>query len=538
MSKEKSNSFIKGAAILGVAAIIIKLMGAVFRIPLGNMIGDMGMSYYQSAYPIYNYLLVISTAGVPTAIAKIISEKIALGDHKGADKVLRTSLIMMIIVGSLFSLSLFLFSGSITAYVKNPNAIYSILAITPAIFFVSLMSVYRGYFQGYQHMEVYAYSQIIEQFTRVTIGFLLAYLFLKKGVEYSAAGATFGATIGAFFGSVLIIYMYLKFKRDVEIDLTKNFKEESSKDILKNLLNIAIPITLGASILPIMTVFDLAIVMRRLIDVGYTTLEANKLYGQLTGYAQTVVNLPQVVTSAVQISIVPAISRFTVLKDDFRRNHTIEVGLRLALIIGLPSSVGLALLSGGIMRLLYPFQTEIASNIGAILGILGFGVVFLSIFQITTGILQGLGRQKLPALNLFYGAILKLILSYVLVGIKILNIKGAAIATVSAYALASFLNFRSMAKVSKLKIKYKEVFLKPIIDVFVMVIVVIVVRFVVTPFSDKLATLLSVFIGGFTYIIMLFVTNTITEEELRIIPYGSKLKSMGRFVGRFRRKNG
>lgn len=535
VKKQKpSNSFLKGVAILGMAGIIIKIIGATFRIPLANKIGDLGMGYYQSAYPIYMYLSVIATAGIPTAIAKIVSEKVAIGDHIGANRILKVALTLMMIVGGTISLSLIFSSPMLAQYVKNEKAVYSLYAIAPAIFFVSIMSVFRGYFQGYQKMEAYAFSQVIEQFARVTVGLSLAFMLVPKGLEYSSAGATFGATAGGIAGSILIFIMFIKYKNTGDFTQLVEHDNETSKSIIKRLMMVAIPITLGASILPVMTVFDLAIVMRRLNDIGYMGQEANKLYGQLTGYAQTVVNLPQVVTAAVQISIVPAISQFVTIGDRVRRDDTIEAGVRLALIIGLPCSVGLVLLSEGIMKLLYPMQMDIASSTGDILGILGWGVIFLSMFQITTGILQGIGKQSIPMKNLFFSAILKGILSYVLVGVSVLNIKGAAIATVSAYALASILNFIMMVKETKVSLSFKSVFLKPIVSVAVMGIVVKFSYILMTlAISERISTALSVAIGGATYIVMLFVTNTLTDKDLEMMPGGSKLKKLNEKFGRF-----
>lgn len=532
-NKKQSNSFLKGAAILGIAAIVIKIIGATFRIPLANKIGDLGMGYYQSAYPIYIYLSVIATAGIPTAIAKVVSEKVAIGDHEGANRILKVSLALMMIVGGAISLALIFSAPTLSYYVKNEKAVYSMYAIAPAIFFVSIMSVFRGYFQGYQRMEAYAWSQVIEQFARVSVGLFLAFMLVSKGLEYSAAGATFGATAGGLVGSILIFIMFIKYRNTGDFTQLVPHDNESSKSIIKRLMMVAIPITIGASILPVMTIFDLAIVMRRLNDIGYMGQEANRLYGQLTGYAQTVVNLPQVITAAVQISIVPAISQFVTLKDKIRCDDTIEAGVRLALIIGLPCSVGLVLLSEGIMKLLYPMQLEIASNTGSILGILGWGVVFLSMFQITTGILQGIGKQNIPMKNLFFSAILKAVLSYVLVGVKVLNIRGAAIATVSAYALAAILNFIMMVKETKIKISFKDVFLKPIISVAVMGLVVklsyIILNLMI---SERLSTAIAVTLGGVVYLIMLFVTNTLTDKDLEMMPGGSKLKKLNEKMGK------
>jgi len=538
MTKKSGQSFIKGAAILGVAAIIIKVMGAFFRIPLANLIGDEGMSYYQTAYPMYNWLIVISTAGFPAAIAKIIAERNAVGDHYGAHKVFKTILKLMSAVGLVGMLVMMLGADWVTSYVKNAGGYYSFLALGPAILFVAMMSAFRGYFQGLQDMKPYAFSQIVEQFFRVGLGLGLAFTFYKYGLEFASAGATFGATSGAFFGFLIIGGYYIHVKRkgglgDIDVRLP-NQPEESEREIIAKVMKIAIPITIGASVIPIMTMLDLFIVMRRLHDIGIVD-QANDLYGQLTGYAQTLVNLPQTITAAVQISLVPAIAALSAQQAKKEMNHTIETGLRLGLIIGLPCSLGLITLAEPIMKLLYPMQIEIASSTGAILGILGWGVLFLSMYQVTTGILQGLGKQNLPARNLFMGAVLKGILSYVLVGIPALNILGAAIATVSAFALASTLNFLSLIQATGFKPNWSKIFFKPAIDGAVMVIAVKITYYfanmiALTKFNPlsagRLATVAAVCVGGMTFVLMLFVTKTLTDEDLEMMPGGSKLKKL------------
>lgn len=538
MSKKTGQSFIKGAAILGVAAIIIKVMGAFFRIPLANLIGDEGMSYYQTAYPMYNWLIVISTAGLPAAIAKTIAERTAVGDHYGAHRVFKTILKLMMVIGFVGMLVMMLGADWVTSYVKNAGGYYSFLALGPAILFVAIMSAFRGYFQGLQDMKPYAYSQIIEQFFRVGLGLGLAFLLFKYGLEYASAGATFGATSGAFFGFLIIFFYYQRMKKKGALgDIENRLPEhplESEREIIGKVLKIAVPITIGASVIPIMTMLDLFIVMRRLHDIGIVE-QANNLYGQLTGYSQTLVNLPQTVTAAVQISLVPAIAALSAKRASDEMNHTIETGLRLGLIIGLPCALGLVSLAEPIMKLLYPMQIEIASSTGSILAILGWGVLFLSMYQVTTGILQGLGKQNLPARNLFMGMILKGVLSYTLVGIPALNIRGAAIATISAFACASILNFVSLIKSVDFRPNWTKIFVKPAIDGAVMVVAVKITYYFVNmlalnAFSElsagRLATVAAVGIGGITFAIMLFVTGTLTEEDMEMMPGGSKLKKL------------
>lgn len=527
--RNSSSTFIRGAAILGAAAILVKVLGAFFRIPLGNIIGDKGMGYYQGAYAYYIMLLTASTAGIPTAIAKIVSERLAKGNERGAMSIVRVSNILMLVIGIGTAALLFVFAPLITDANQNYGSLMSMRALAPALFFVSMMAVYRGYFQGRQMMEPFAISQVVEQLFRVVGGLGLAVVFLKSGFEYAAAGATFGATTGAVIGFIVVYYMYRKFVKTSGIDFQQGSDEhESFWRVLGEILLVAIPITIGASVMPIMGLFDASIVIVRLKEIGFSGPEAESLYGQLSGFAQSIVNLPQVITAAVQISIVPSIANLRTLRDFKGLTHNVETGMRLAMIIGLPTAVGISLLAEPIIRLLYFNQPDVWVTTGKILAVYGWGIIFLSLYQITTGIIQGFGKPVLPAIFLMVGAIFKLVLNYVLVSLPALNVLGAAIATVTAFAVAAVLNVVYIMTRKEIDLSVSKIFFRPMIDAAVMGIVVVVSHMVlVMVLPDRLATTVSILIGGFIYLIMLFVTDTITDEDLDMMPGGGKIKKLG-----------
>lgn len=532
-------SFVKGAAILGLAAVVVKIMGAFFRIPLGNFIGSEGMSYYQGAYAFFNQLLVVSTAGIPTAIAKIVSERLATGNERGASRVLKAASKLMLFIGVMTSVFMFVAAPIIANKTGNEGAMYPMLSFVPALFFVSLMAVYRGYFQGRQMMEPYAWSQVVEQFFRVIGGLALAVVLINSGLQYAAAGATLGASIGAAVGFVCLYYMYKKFEKNNKEMLQQG--DEIHEPFLKiagEIFWIAIPITIGASVMPVMGIADASMVIIRLKDIGIDSETAKSLYGQLSGFAQSIVNLPQVVTAAVQISIVPAIANLRVKGDSAGMSHNVETGLRLAMIIGLPCAVGIALLSEPIITLLYPMQPDIWVTTGKILGIYGWGIIFLSLYQITTGMIQGLGKPILPAVFLLFGAVAKVILTYVLVAIPSLNVLGAAMSTIFAFALASLLNIGFILTRKEIKISYTQVFVRPLIDVAAMGAMVLLsykVLSLVTP--GRLSTVGAILVGGLVYVLMLFATDTITDEDMTIMPGGAKLNKLKRKL-RFTKKRG
>ena len=523
MSKD---NFLKGAAILGIAGVIVKILGAFYRIPLNNILGSEGIGYYQTAYPLYVLLLTISTSGFPVAVAKLVSEKNALGDHRGAHKVFKVAFLGMLIAGVLTSIFVFINAKGIVKGLANEDAYYALIALVPALFFVPIMSVFRGYFQGRQTMTPTAISQIVEQLFRVTMGLLLTYHLLDRGLPIAAGGASFGGSIGAIAGAItmIIIYIFQRGKIREEIkDSPRN--EETVSKIIKDLLIIAIPITIGAAIVPIMNSIDTLLVFKRLESVGFSKAEANALFGQLTGHAQTLINLPLIFSTALAISLVPAVSIANTKKNYREIKNITSSGIRTTLLIGLPCAFGLFILAEPIIGLLYfKLSPEEIISTGEILSILSFGVIFLTLVQSLTAILQGLGKPLVPVANLAIGAIVKVFLTYTLTGIRSINVKGAAISTVTAYLIAALLDLAAVHKYTRLKFNTKEIFIKPFISSIGMALVakLIHVSFI-NIIGDKLSTIIAIIIAAIIYFVLLIITGSLTYEDFKLLPKGDKI---------------
>ncbi|MDR1027958.1 MAG: polysaccharide biosynthesis protein, partial [Clostridiales Family XIII bacterium] len=418
-------TFMHGALILTAAGVISKILGAFFRIPLANLIGAEGMGYYQAVYPVYTLLLTISIAGFPVAVSRMVSERVAFKDYYGAHRVFRVSLAVMTVLGAALFLALFLGADLVIGYVETlSGAVYAMRAIAPALFFVTVMSAYMGYFQGMRNMKPSAAVQIVEQFFRVLIGLLLAFFLVASGKEYAAAGAMFGATAGAAAGFILILIIYRgvmkqqSFKtRIAESRRAFRGERQSLSRVLYLLFAISVPITIGSAIMPIMSNIDLAIVANRLSDAGWEPEQVRAMYGQLTGMAAPIINLPQVVTQAIAISLVPTVTTAFKTEDMPFLRHNVVLGIRTTMLLGLPCAVGLMTLSEPIMKLLYPARIEDAVAAAPSLFILSSGIVFFMSIQTLTGVLQGVERQMTPVVNLLVGAVCKAILTYVLTGI-------------------------------------------------------------------------------------------------------------------------
>ncbi len=527
-------TFLQGAVVLGVAGLIIKVMGAVFRIPLANIIGDTGMGYYQTAYPVYVLLLTLSTAGVPVAISRMVAERNALGNNYEAYRVFRISFALLFAIGISSSAVLFFGAEAIVTHLGNPGAKMAMMSIAPALLFVPMMASFRGFFQGLQNMNPTAISQVVEQLFRVSAGLTLAVVLVDRGLEYAAAGASFGATAGSVVGLLTVVGLFLYHRRSIleGVVRIKGERSESSSRILIQILAIAIPITIGAAIMPIMNTIDVAIVIKRLAASGFTPDAANSLYGQLTGMAGPLSNFPQVLTQAIAMSLVPAVAAAYKRKEmDFLR-YNVELGLRTSLILGLPCALGLMTLSEPIMLLLYPAQRASAVSAAPSLFILSFGVIFLATVQTLTGVLQGIGKQLISVRNLAVGALAKVVLTYYLTAIPSVNIRGAAVGTVCAYIVASTLNLLAVTKYTGTRFDLRLTIIKPLISGLVMSAFVFathrVVYIVLGNIMDSinkanaLATLLAILVGVLVYFVMLLKTRTITSEELKLLPKEDK----------------
>ena len=441
-NNKNKDSFLKGALILGAAGVVVKIMGAFFRIPLGNLIGSTGMGYYQAVYPVYTLFLTLATAGFPTALAKLVSEKRAIGDYGGAAKTFRVASTVLFLTG-LVSFCIFYFGADfiVNGIMKNEGALASMKAIAPALLFVPLMSSFRGYFQGRREMSKIAISQMVEQFFRVVLGIAIAYYWMVSfGPEQGAAGGVLGAAIGGFASIVFLILAYLRTSKErrAELELSKNFRVESTKTVLKRILYVAVPITIGACVMPLVNMVDSIVVVRRLQETGFDVDTANSLLGQLTGMAMATVNLPVFIDQAIGMSLVPSISEAYALNQRGRVKKEARNGIKLILIIVLPCAFGLAALATPIMSLLYPSET---GAIGKMLFACAPSAIFLGLIYAQNGILQGMGKPMVPVIALAIGMVFKVILSYTLTGIPSINIFGSAIGTLTAYAVAALIEF-------------------------------------------------------------------------------------------------
>lgn len=525
--EKKKVSFVQGAAILGIAGLIVKVIGAAFRIPLANTIGLIGTSYYDTAYPYYSWLLVISSSGLPTAISKMVSERVTLGDYRGAHRVFTTAMQILCCIGLLTSILMFFGSDYIARLHMLPEAAYCFKALAPALFFVALMCAYRGYMQGMQQMVPTAISQVVEQVGKLAVGLTLAFMLLDAGPEYAAMGALIGVTVSELLALIYVMLSYRRRWPKIRARLERSVRREV-EPVAARLIAIALPITIGASISPLASVVDSALIIRILLKLGYAKETAQTAFSLMRTNVATLTNMPGVLTMALAMSLVPAISAFSAKRDHAGVQDTARLGLKLALIIGLPCAVGLFVLASPILSMLYPNLTEGELTLAVdLMHTSSIGVIFLSLVQSMTGVIQGMGKPNVPVFNLFIGFVLKVASLLALMNIPQINIQGAAVSTVVCYAFAGIADTIYVIRRAKLRLGLVDVLLKPVLSSGVMGFVVFMIySFMQEMEHQVLPTLAAVAVGVFAYGVMAIYFRFFSREELAYIPGGRRLRKL------------
>ena len=525
----KKQTFIGGVLIILLSQFIIKILGFVYRVAITNFngFGDEGNSLYGTGFKVYLVLLAISTTGVPAALAKLVSEKAALGDYKGAHRIFRISFFMFAVIGIFGTFLLAIASRSIASLVGNPDAELVMYVLAPSVFFVALASVFRGYFQGLYDMRAQANSQVIDQLAKCifTIGFVYIFAVMGQNTKIMAAGATLGTTLGTFISAVYLWGYYNRNKRG----LWEGIKSQSImkpkdpvKDIVKRLIKLVIPISLGSIILTIAGVVDLATVMNRLMASGVDYQQAKNLFGILTGKGDVLVNFPLALNIAFATALVPAVAGAMAINDVKTAANRISFSLKITVLIGLPASIGLSVLADPIIKTLFP-----NANAGwELVSISALAIIFISLSQTLAGALQGLGMVMVPAVALMVGAGAKLYLNYTL--IPIMGITGAAYSSIVCYFIAASISMIALLKKIKLNVSIMDYIIKPSIAVAAMGMAAIYSYRLCKEYihSTSICTVSAVVVAAIVYLFMLIAVKTLSNEEFKMLPYGDKISNV------------
>lgn len=517
-----NKSFFKGALVLSVSGLFIKVIGALYRIPLARLLGDEGMALYQMAYPIYGILLALSTAGFPLAISILVAEKHAFNDYQGGRRIFRLSLTILSGLALFFTVIL-IFSAEWLAndVLDDARVYYGLIAVSPAILLATISSCFRGYFQGNQVMTPTALSQSFEQIVRVTTVLLLAYLLFPLGLEFSAAGAVFGAVTGSIASVAVLLNIYRKHKKTYANQLNTFVQEqESIPEVLKRIGVLAIPVSIGGLVTPIMQAVDAILIPSRLQIAGYSKKMAFGLFGQFSGMANTLINIAPIITVSISVALIPVISEAMAKKDRKALNYRVNQALWTAFLIGFPASAGLWVLATPICQMLYKLP-----EVGPLVAVLTPSTLLFGLYQTTRATLQGMGKTYLPVINLTAGIIVKVVLNYLLVAIPALGINGAGIATIVGFSVSVFLNLHYVKKYTDFKMDWKKnVVLPSISTVFMVLITGFSYKLAHPIIGNSLAVMFAIMMGVISFSIAILVTGGIKAQDLRLIPkFGPKL---------------
>ncbi|MGN7471435.1 putative polysaccharide biosynthesis protein [Brevibacillus sp. SAFN-007a] len=535
MAQEKASvQFVKGAAILGVAGLVSKLLGAVYRIPYQNIAGDIGLYVYMQVYPLYTTLLILATAGFPIAISKIVSERIAIGDALGARRAFRVASISLVVLGLFFFVLLYGGAPVIARFMGDEHLTTPLRAVAWSLPLVPMAAILRGYFQGHQNMMPTGVSQVIEQLIRVI--FILLAAFWAMNVYQDAYLAGTGAVFAAFPGGVAAILVLLWYwRRDKqgaqlipEQTQRAGVSTWTNRQVLRSLLMYAVPICMGALVLPLIPLVD-SITVVNMLQLSGTPEDMAKLLKGAFDRGQPLIQFGTFFATSLSLALVPAISEAVAQRQHHMIVSRSEIAIRLTFLLGLPASFGLALLAEPINVMLYG-----DSNGTEALAVQSFTIMFATLSIASAGILQGLGRVMRPARNLFIGVLVKLVLNLALV--PLWGIAGAALSTVIAYLVAMGLNVLAVKKYTGAQVGLRQTVLKPFLSVLVMSVVVLLVEggasalLGMAGMSERLfqtgVGLLSVGAGAVVYVLALLKTGGLTRNDIHFLPKGKRIAAL------------
>lgn len=524
----------KGFAILSLAGIINKFLALAY-LPIQTMIvGNYGNGIISAGYKIYILIFALSNAGVPVAISKLISERTALGDYKGAQKILRIAGLMLISLGVFFCSVMLIGAGWISKQIEQPNAKLMLLALAPTLLFTSISAIFRGYYQGRQNMIPSALSQVIEQALNSVLTVVFAALLIKYGIKIAAAGTTIGTSVGALGAALFLVFLYKKNKRQ-RIDEIKgsNFigPKVTNTEVIKQILAYALPAILGLVAINASEIIDLKFGVSRMIVGGISSSHATELYGILTNQYQRILNLPLAITASLPAALIPAIAYASASKDLSLLYRKISESFKVVLMITIPSAVGLSILAKPIITLVF-FSTKL--NQGSDLMQIGSWVmVFMAIIYVQTATLIGVGKAYIPPVNILIGMTFKLIANYFLIVIPSINIKGAVIGSTLGFIITCVLNQIAIRKSTGLSVKYAAISYKPVIASVIMGSVAYSLFYLMDKFLsiliknsllvNDISVLIAVLAGAGLYVLILLFTKAIDSDDIIKLPWGNKI---------------
>ena len=527
---QKQKSIVGGVSILGVAGIICKVVGVLYRIPMTNIIKPSGMGVYAKVFPTYSLLLAVSSAGLPVAISRMMAHYNMKQDPANARRIFRVALRALLILGAVTTLLMIVLSGPLAESHNDPNTRLGFIAIAPSLFFVCAMSAYRGFLQGQRNMVPTAVSQLIDQVGRVAVALPLAALGIRQGnvpnIALGVAGALLGSTIAE---GAALLYMFFQHRRHAKaLDLIPQDPAAvplSSRKIIQLLLIVAVPITLGACIVPLATFIDSHMICPLLVSAGFGEETSTILYGAFEGPVITMINVPTAIAMAMGTNLVPDIAAGLARNDRAYVAKETGIGLKMAAVVGFPCSVGMSILAKPVLYMCfrsgYADKIQYLDTAAALLEVSAMTIVLFTMVQATSGILQGAGKQHIPMITLFIGVAMKIAMNYTLIRIPAINIHGAPWASLLCYAVSMVPNLWFVCKYTGYRFSFADIILLPLACTLVMGGAVYMLWTFVFGDPGRLSglvlvsgILLCVVVGVLVYGFLVLKTGTVQVENL------------------------
>jgi stage V sporulation protein B len=510
-------SIMGGVTILGIAGFVSKIIGVLFRVPLAWIMGESGVGTYQLVFPTYSLLLTISSAGLPVAISRMVAHCLAKDDPHNAKRVFLSALYLLIAFGLVSTIILIAGSGFISDFIiRSPDAKLGFIAIAPSLFLVCVMSAFRGYMQGQQDMVPTAISQLIEQVGKVAVALPLAAWGMKISLAHAAGGALLGTSITEGISLIYIMIPYARRRKRLDTYPQDAAQHPISiQTLMKRLVLNAVPITLGACIVPLAAWVDSVMLVPRLQQIGFTLERAKDLYGLYSGLVINLINVPTAFSIALSMSLVPAISGYFARQDFAGVAKQSGLGLRLSFLIGLPCSMGLSILAEPLLYFFYgggKISPENISLAAEYLTVSGLTVVIFIVVQSTGSILQGMHKQRIPMYTLLAGVAVKIILNYTLVGIPGNDIHGAPVSSLACYAVSMVPNVYYVLKYGHMTFDWTGFVVRPALAAAFMSLVLWAGRELLP--SGRLYTMILVALGVTVYAGAVFLFKAVTPDDL------------------------
>ncbi len=536
--KKSDSNFLVQGSILAIASIVSRIIGLLYRIPMTNIIGDTGNSYYSAAFEIYNILLIISAYSLPLAVSKLVSARVSKGQRKNAYRIVKGALLLATGTGLTASLILFFGASFFTNMLNTPLSIFALKVLAPTILVVAVLGVLRGFFQGLGTMMPSAISQIIEQIVNAIVSIAAAYILYgygarigavlgnkeKYGSAYGAAGGTLGTNMGAVFALLFLGMLFLAYKRIFKRQMRRDTssKTESYQNVFRVLIMTIVPVLLSTTIYNCNAILDQAIFKNIAHIQGYSTNDISEWNGIYTGKYKTLINVPIAIASSLAASSVPALTAaYTNGRKDAVRAQ-INTAIRFIMVVAFPCAVGMGVLASPILQLLFSDSTELAANM---LRLGCVSIIFFSLSTLSNGLLQGINRMKEPVKNALIALVLHIGLLVVLMYVFDLNIYAVVYANAFFGLLMCLLNSHSVRKYSGYRQEIKRTFVIPGVAAGIMGIAVFFTyKFMLYLLRvNALATIFSILAGVVVYAVVLLLLKGLTEEEIMKFPKGATL---------------